>query len=97
MIDPSFGTALVTGVLSGITAIYADRLAKRGHYLILIAGNEARLSALLGHLTNETGRAAKVRTRIEAARRAISQHFGNAVPASRYAPSARARERQRTP
>jgi short-subunit dehydrogenase len=31
-------------------------------------------------------------TRFEAARRAISQHFGNAVPAPRYGPSARAHE-----
>jgi short-subunit dehydrogenase len=50
------GTALVTGASSGIGAIYADRLAKRGHDLILVARNKARLASLARRLTNETGR-----------------------------------------
>ena len=50
------GTALVTGASSGIGAIYADRLAKRGYDLILVARNKARLATLSRRLRNETGR-----------------------------------------
>jgi short-subunit dehydrogenase len=54
------GTALVTGASSGIGAIYADRLAHRGHDLILVARNRERLSALAQRLTDETGRSVEV-------------------------------------
>jgi short-subunit dehydrogenase len=50
------GTALITGASTGIGAIYADRLAKRGYDLILVARNESRLSALAKRLKDETGR-----------------------------------------
>jgi short-subunit dehydrogenase len=50
------GTAVVTGASSGIGAIYAHRLAKRGYDLVLIARNDERLKALAGRLTAETGR-----------------------------------------
>jgi short-subunit dehydrogenase len=50
------GTALITGASSGIGAIYAHRLAKRGYDLILVARNGERLKALASRLTAETGR-----------------------------------------
>jgi uncharacterized protein len=54
------GAALVTGASSGIGAVYADRLAKRGYDLILVARNEARLKSLSARLTSETGRSVRV-------------------------------------
>jgi hypothetical protein len=49
-------TILITGASAGIGAIYADRLAKRGHDLILVARNRERLEALATRLRSETGR-----------------------------------------
>lgn len=57
MSPSSRGTAIVTGASSGIGAIYADRLARRGHDLILVARNGARLEELAARLRAETGRA----------------------------------------
>jgi short-subunit dehydrogenase len=50
------GTALITGASTGIGAIYADRLAKRGHDLILVARNKQRLASLARRITNDSGR-----------------------------------------
>jgi short-subunit dehydrogenase len=56
----SKGTALVTGASSGIGAVYAGRLAKRGYDLILIARNKSRLCTLAHRLKTETGRRVEV-------------------------------------
>ncbi len=49
---------LVTGASSGIGAVYADRFARRGHDLVLVARDGARLDALAARLSAE--RAVKV-------------------------------------
>ena len=50
-----FGTALITGASSGIGATYADRLASRGHDLVLVARDGERLKALAQRLTSAYG------------------------------------------
>lgn len=58
--DTRQGVALITGASSGIGAVYAERLARRGHDLLLVARDAARLNALAGRLRTETGVAVEV-------------------------------------
>ena len=46
---------LITGASDGIGAVYADRLARRGHDLILVARRADKLGALAEQLRNNTG------------------------------------------
>jgi short-subunit dehydrogenase len=54
------GTALITGASTGIGATYADRLARRGYDLILVARNRERLDTLARRITNQTQRSVEV-------------------------------------
>lgn len=55
-IQNSNGTAVITGASTGIGAVYADRLARRGFDLLIIARDSKRLTDLSSKLTSKTGR-----------------------------------------
>ena len=52
--------AVITGASSGIGAIYADRLARRGYELVLVARNRQRLEIVSAQITYRTGRKIEV-------------------------------------
>jgi short-subunit dehydrogenase len=60
MTHVSPGTALITGASSGIGAVYADRLARRGYGLVLVARDKARMETLATRLRGETGVAVEI-------------------------------------
>jgi uncharacterized protein len=51
----SIETVLITGASTGIGATYADRFARRGANLVLVARDRSRLQALAARLAAETG------------------------------------------
>ena len=53
-------TVLITGASSGIGATYAERFARRGHDLVLVARDEARLDTLAASLRASHGVAVDV-------------------------------------
>jgi len=53
-------TVLITGASSGIGAVYADRFAQRGHDLVLVARDRARMEVLAERLRRATGVAVEI-------------------------------------
>ncbi|GAB3960338.1 SDR family NAD(P)-dependent oxidoreductase [Micromonospora vulcania] len=54
------GIAVITGASTGIGAVYADRLARRGYDLLLVARNKSRLDTVAAKVTEDTGRTVEV-------------------------------------
>jgi uncharacterized protein len=48
-------SVLITGSSTGIGATYADRFARRGHDLVLVARDKARMETLAARLRDEAG------------------------------------------
>ncbi|MBK0002952.1 SDR family oxidoreductase [Erwinia sp. S38] len=48
-------SVLITGASTGIGAVYAQRFAQRGHDLVLVARDKAKLAALAERLQRENG------------------------------------------
>jgi len=56
----TLSTVLITGASSGIGATYAERFARRGHNLVLVARDQARLDTLAATLRADHGVAVDV-------------------------------------
>ena len=71
------GTALITGASSGLGAIYADRLARRGFDLVLVARGKEALATVAQSITETTGCAVTT----------VQADLGNAEDLRRVRPS----------
>jgi len=58
----SMGLSVITGASSGIGAVYADRLARRGYDLLMVGRNRRRLDKLAKKIAGETQRRIEVMT-----------------------------------
>lgn len=57
--NASKGIALITGASTGIGAVYADRLAKRGYDVVLVARSGDKLAEVAQQIESSTGRRAE--------------------------------------
>jgi len=55
-VQKTLGSALITGASSGVGALYADRLARMGYDLILVARSRYRLEQVASAIRAQTGR-----------------------------------------
>ena len=55
MYENTSGAALISGASSGIGVMYADRLARRGYDLVLVARNRQRLEIVSAQIARRTG------------------------------------------
>lgn len=60
MTSHSKGLAVITGASAGIGAVYADRLARRGYDLLLVARNQERLELLAQAIAKNTGQQVEI-------------------------------------
>lgn len=54
------GLAVITGASSGIGAVYADHLARRGYDILLVARNRDRMNDLAKKLAADTRRKVEI-------------------------------------
>ncbi|HEY4049446.1 MAG TPA: SDR family NAD(P)-dependent oxidoreductase, partial [Acidobacteriaceae bacterium] len=79
-VGSALGVAVVTGASSGIGKVYADRLAKRGYDLVLVARRKERLEALSQELQQKYGVRAEVLV-ADLGNQADLKRVGNAIAA----------------